>query len=795
MKLNRKWLNEEFVDLSHISDKEYVEKLTIFGQKVETWERMDAEIKNVIVGKVVSIVRHENSDHMWVCQVDVGGEEPVQIVTGAQNVKQGDLVPAALHNSYLPGGVHITKGKLRGEVSNGMLCGLEELGLTLNDFPNAILDGIWILNDEDCKVGDDINKVIGNDDTVVEFEITNNRPDCYSIIGLARESAAAFGLPMRHHEPVVKGSDAGSIYEKLDVEVPATELCNRYTSRMVTNVKIGPSPKWLRQRLRANGVRPINNIVDITNYVMLEYGQPMHAFDYRYVSSGKIVVREAEEGETLTTLDGNVRNLKAGMLVIADDARAIGLAGIMGGENSEIMDDTTTVVFESANFNGTSIRQTALALGMRTDASGKFEKNIDPMMTVPAVERACELVEMLGCGDVMDGIIDVLNYVPEARTVKLECDKINNLLGTAISREDMVKYLNNLEISVEGDDILVPSFRPDLVHMADIAEEVGRSFGYNEIPTTELKMATQGGYSPMMLLESKAGSLCRSLGFNEIITYSFVSPTIFDQIRLPQDSKLRNALKIQNPLGEDTSIMRTIALPSMLDILARNSAYHNKTAKLYEMAKIYLPVEGQTLPQEPKMLVLGSYGANETFFTLKGELEAIFKGLRIRKATYTAVKDNPSYHPGRCAKVTVDGQDVGFIGQVHPLVAANYDIDGDVYCAEINFTKLFDLQLPDATYTPLPKYPSVNRDLSFLCDETVTVADVTDVITASAGKLLRGVKLFDIYRGTGIPEGKKSMAFSLELRADDRTLTDADSEGVMSKVLAALGEKLGAVLR
>ena len=795
MNLNRKWLNEEFVDLSHVSDKEYVETMTIFGQKVETWERMDAEIKNVVVGKVVSIVRHENSDHMWVCQIDVGGEEPVQIVTGAQNVKQGDLVPAALHNSYLPGGVHITKGKLRGEVSNGMLCGLEELGLTLNDYPNAILDGIWILNDEDCQIGDDINKVIGNDDTIVEFEITNNRPDCYSIIGLARESAAAFGLPMRHHEPVVKGSDAGSIYEKLDVEVPATELCNRYTSRMVTNVKIGPSPKWLRQRLRANGVRPINNIVDITNYVMLEYGQPMHAFDYRYVSSGKIVVREAEDGETLTTLDGNVRNLKAGMLVIADDERAIGLAGIMGGENSEIMDDTTTVVFESANFNGTSIRQTALALGMRTDASGKFEKNIDPMMTVPAVERACELVEMLGCGDVMDGIIDVLNYVPEARTVKLEPEKINNLLGTDISREDMVKYLNNLEIPVEGDDILVPSFRPDLVHMADIAEEVGRSFGYNEIPTTELKMATQGGYSPMMLLESKAGSLCRSLGFNEIITYSFVSPTIFDQIRLPKDSALRNAMKIQNPLGEDTSIMRTIALPSMLDILARNSAYHNKSAKLYEMAKIYLPVEGQTLPQEPKMLVLGSYGASETFFTLKGELEAIFKGLRVQKATYTAVKDNPSYHPGRCAKVAVGGVDVGYIGQVHPLVAQNYDIDGEIYCAEINFTKLFDLQLPDVTYTPLPKYPTVNRDLSILCDEAVTVADAVDVITASAGKLLRDVNLFDIYRGTGIPEGKKSMAFSLELRADDRTLTDSDSETVMSKVLTALGEKLGASLR
>ena len=795
MKLNRKWLNEEFVDLSSVSDKEYVETLTVFGQKVETYERMDAEIKNVVVGKVVSIVRHTNSDHMWVCQVDVGQEEPVQIVTGAQNVHEGDLVPTALHNSWLPGGVHITKGKLRGEKSNGMLCSFAELGLTQNDLPGAYADGIWILNDENCKPGDDINLVIGNDDTVVEFEITNNRPDCYSIIGLARESAAAFGKEMKHHEPQVKGSDAGSIYDHLDVEVPATELCNRYSSRMVANVKIGPSPKWLRQRLRANGVRPINNIVDITNYVMLEYGQPMHAFDYRYVASGKIVVREAEEGETLTTLDGNVRNLKAGMLVIADDTKPIGLAGIMGGENSEIMDDTTMVVFESANFNGTSIRQTALALGMRTEASGKFEKNLDPMMTIPAVQRACELVEMLECGDVLDGTIDVINYVPEAKTLPLECDKINRLLGTEISKEEMVKYLNLLEIPVEGDTILVPSFRPDLNLMADIAEEVGRSYGYNEIPTTAFKTSTQGGYSPEMKLEAKTGTLCRGLGYSEIITYSFVSPTIFDQIRLPGDSPLRNALRIQNPLGEDTSIMRTIALPSMMDILSRNNAYHNKSVKLYEVAKIYLPTEGQVLPEEPKMLVLGTYGANETFFTLKGELEAIFAGLRLKKASYSAVKDTPSYHPGRCAKVTIDGIDVGVMGQVHPLVAKNYGIDVDVYCAEINFTKLLTLQLPDATYTPLPKYPSVTRDLSLICGEEITVAQAEDVISAAAGKLLRGVKLFDIYRGVGVPEGKKSMAFSLELRADDRTLTDTDSEAVVSKVLAALKEKLDAILR
>ena len=794
MKLNRKWINEEFVDLSAVSDKEFVEKLTIFGQKVETYERLDTQIKNVVVGKVLSIVRHENSDHMWVCQIDVGQDEPVQIVTGAQNVSQGDLVPAALHNSWLPGGIHITKGKLRGEVSCGMLCSLGELNLTVNDFPYAIEDGIWIIQ-EDCKPGDDINQVIGNDDTIVDFEITNNRPDCYSIIGLAREAAAAFGKEMKHHDPVVRGSNAGSIFEKLDVEVPAETLCNRYSSRMVTNVKIGPSPKWLRDRLRANGVRPINNIVDITNYVMLEYGQPMHAFDYRYVSSGKIVVREAEAGETLTTLDGNVRQLYPGMLVIADETKPIGLAGIMGGENSEILDDTTTVVFESANFNGTSIRQTALALGMRTESSGKFEKNLDPMMTVPALERACELVELLACGDVLDGIIDIINYVPEARGLPLEPEKINNLLGTKITREDMIEYLRLLEIPVEGDRIQVPSWRPDLNLMADIAEEVGRSYGYNEIPTTAFKTSTQGGYTPEMKFESKAGAVCRALGYSEIITYSFVSPAIFDRIRIPADSPLRNTLKIQNPLGEDTSIMRTTALPSMLDILSRNYAYHNKAAKLYEIAKVYIPTEGQTLPEEPKYLMLGTYGAGETYFSLKGELEAVFKGLNLSKARYAAEQSNPSFHPGRCARVSIDGVEVGYIGQIHPLVAQNYGIDSEVYCAQINFTKLLTLQLPEATYVPLPKYPAVTRDIAIICEEATTVAEIEDVICDAAGKLLRNTKLFDIYRGTGIPEGKKSMAFTLEIRADDRTLTDTDCEQVINKVLSALQEKLNAQQR
>lgn len=795
MKLNRKWLNEEFVDLSGVPDREFVETMTIAGQKVETYERLDAELRNVVVGRVVSITRHTNSDHMWVCQIDVGAGEPVQIVTGAQNVHEGDLVPVAQHNSWLPGGVHITKGKLRGEVSNGMLCSLKELGLTLNDFPYAIEDGIWILQ-EDCKPGDDINTVIGSDDTVVDFEITNNRPDCYSILGLAREAAAAFNKPMRHHDPVVRGGAAGELSELLEVEVPAEDLCRRYTARMVRNVKIAPSPKWLRQRLRANGVRPINNIVDITNYVMLEYGQPMHAFDYRYVGSGKIVVRRSEPGEALTTLDGNVRTLTPGMLVIADETKPIGLAGIMGGENSEIMDDTVDVVFESANFNGTSIRQTALALGMRTEASGKFEKNIDPLLTLPAVDRACELVELLGAGEVMDGVIDVLNDIPEPRTIELEPDRINALLGTDISEADMVEYLRRLEIPVEGHEIRVPSWRPDLVGMADIAEEVGRLFGYNNIPTTTFRgAATEGGYTEAMKLENRAGSLCRSLGYSEILTYSFVSPSIFDQIRLPEDSSLRNAMRIQNPLGEDASIMRTVALPSMLAILARNNAYHNDAVKLYELAKVYLPKPGQILPDEPKHLVLGTYGEHEDFFKMKGEIEAFLRGMNVPEARYTAEKHDPTFHPGRCARVSVGGVDLGCFGQIHPLVARSYGIDGEIFAAELNFTALLSLQLPEKTYTPLPKYPAVTRDIAVVCDEAVTVAALSDCIRAAGGKLLRSVELFDIYRGKGIASGSKSAAFRLTLRADDRTLTDADSDGVVSAVLAALEKELNAKLR
>ena len=607
-----------------------------------------------------------------------------------------------------------------------------------------------------------MNVVIGNDDSIVEFEITNNRPDCYSLIGLARETAAAFNVPMKHHEPVVKGGAEGNLCDLLDVDVQADDLCPRYTARMVRNVKIAPSPKWMRQRLRSAGIRPINNIVDITNYVMVEYGQPMHAFDYRYVKGGKIVVRRAGADKTLTTLDGNVRVLQPDMLVIADETKPVGLAGVMGGENSEIVADTVDVVFESANFLGSSIRKTALALGMRTDASAKFEKDIDPMLTVPAVNRACELVELLGAGEVMDGMIDVLNYVPQPVTVKLEPERINALLGTNISEADMIEYLHREEVPVVDGMIQVPSWRPDLRVMADIAEEVARYYGYNNIETTLMRGATtMGGYSDEQKLENAAGAAARALGYSEIITYSFVSPSSFDAIRIPADSPLRKTVKLVNPLGEDTSIMRTVILPSMLDILSRNFAFKNKGVKLYEIGKIYLPVEGEKLPNEPKRMIFGTYGEHENFFTLKGEVDALLEQLNVHPATYVADTKNPSYHPGRCADIMIDGKKLGVIGQIHPLVAEGYGISGEVYVAELDFTGLQSALAPERVFHSLPKFPTVSRDLALVCDEAMTVGMLEACIKKAGGKLLRSIQLFDIYRGPGIAPGQKRVSRSV----------------------------------
>ena len=798
MLLSRKWLNE-FVSVD-AADKDFAESMTLSGSKVEITSVEGEGIQNVVVGKILSLERHPNSDHMWICMVDVGKASPIQIVTGAQNLNVGDLVPAALDDSYLPGGVHITAGKLRGEESNGMLCSLKELGLTVHEFPYAIEDGIFVLStDPDLAdkltVGEDIRTAIGLDDHVVEFEITPNRPDCLSVIGLAREAAATYDRPLKLHEPVVKGGAEGSLADLLDVETEASDLVPRYTARMVRNVKIAPSPLWLRERLRANGVRPINNIVDITNYVMLEYGQPMHAFDYRYVKGGKIIVRRAQDGEALTTLDGNLRKLTSNMLVIADEHRAVGLAGVMGGENSEIVDDTVDVVFESANFDGTTIRKTALALGMRTEASAKYEKGLDPMNTFPAVQRACELVELLGAGEVVDGVIDILNYVPQPRVLVLEPEKINALLGTDILKDEMVAILKKLDFTVDGDHVVVPSWRGDVEGMADLAEEVARFHGYNKIPVTLMRgQTTLGGFSKEEQLERTLGQACRSMGYSEIITYSFISPTWYNKIRWANDDTRRNSFKIMNPLGEDTSIMRTTTLPSMLDILTRNYNYRNQNVQLYEVGRIYLPGGKDGLAVEKKMLTMGAYGSTD-FFAMKGAVQAILKELRISGVQFRAETENPSYHPGRCAAVWCDDVCLGVFGQVHPLTARNFGVEEAMYCAELSLDALAQVKGPDPEYVPLPKFPAVTRDIAVVCADGVTVGALEDCIRRGAKGLLKEVTLFDVYRGVGIPLGKKSVAFNLVLRADDRSLTAEEADADVKSILTALETELGAVLR
>ena len=896
MNLSRKWLNE-FVTVD-AGDREFAEAMTLSGSKVEITEDLGAEISNVVVGKLLSMERHPDSDHMWVCQVDVGAEEPVQIVTGAWNIHPGDLFPVALHKSTLPGGKKIEKGKLRGVVSNGMFCGLSELGLDerdfpyaaitaaalLNDyhpldkekpsipadiqpgdkvfgtvicgkvldvetvaygiydvklnvggaevgissrcrnlhagdlvayntktesictlvdlhaqqaeFPHCIEDGIFVLNEEGLTVGEDIKPVIGMDDHVVEFEITPNRPDCLSVIGLAREAAATFRQELRLHPPEVKGGAAGTLTELLHVETPAADLCPRYTARMVRNVKIAPSPKWMRERLRAMGVRPINNIVDITNYVMLEYGQPMHAFDYRYVQGGKIIVRRAEEGEQLTTLDGKEHTLTRNHLVIADDTRAVGLAGIMGGLNSEIVEDTVDVVFESANFDGTCIRKGALALGMRTEASAKFEKGLDPLNTLPAVERACELVELLGAGEVVDGVIDIVNHSYEPTVITLEPDRINGLLGTDVDKDEMVRILEKLDFTVDGDRVTVPSWRGDVKEMADLAEEVARFHGYNQIPCTLMRgQTTQGGYSKTQQLEQRLGALCRACGYDEIITYSFISPTYYDKIRWAADDARRESFKILNPLGEDTSIMRTTTLPSMLEILTRNWNYRNKSAKLYELGRIYLPGGEDGLAKEPKILSMGAYGEDMDFFAMKGVIEEILDDIRAEDVHYETCSDNPSYHPGRCATVWVGDTYVGVFGQIHPLTADNYGVDGELYCAELRFDALFGAMGADPEYVPLPKFPSISRDIAVVCGKEITVGKLEAAIRKGAKGLLKEVTLFDVYAGPGVPEGKKSVAFNLMLRADDRSLTGEEADEDLQSILKTLETDCGAVLR
>jgi len=795
MNLSKNWL-ADYVDVSDVAVKDYCDRMTDTGSKVECFEELGENIQNVVIAKIIKITPHENSDHLQICQVDIG-KEVVQIVTGAQNVFEGAIVPAAIPVAKLPGDITIKAGKLRGVESNGMLCSIGELELTEHDMPGKEPNGILILDDEYAdKIGMDIRDALMLKDTVVEFEITSNRPDCLSVIGLARESAVSFGREFKKPTPSVNcANDGDKISNYLSVAIDAPDLCQRYMARVVKNVKIAPSPLWLRMRLRASGVRPINNIVDITNYVMLEYGQPMHAFDYTCLDGSSIIVRRAADGEQFMSLDDQEHTLDNSMLVIADSKKAVALAGVMGGANSEIKDTTATVVFESACFLGTSVRVTAKKNGMRTESSARYEKGLDPENCYAGLERACELVELLGAGEVVNDIIDVYPGKKPLTVLDFAPETINKFLGTDIPASEMISILETLECKVDGDKITIPSFRADLACMNDIAEEVARIYGYNNIVSTRIKAeTTQGGRTPKHKFEVDVENAMCGMGLDQIQTFSFISPKFYDKIRLPADSALRNSVVISNPLGEDTSIMRTTALPSMLEIVARNYNFNNANVKLFEVATVYIPTTPDKLPDENKVLSVGMYG-NCDFYTVKGVCESILKLAQIKDFTIKACSDNVSFHPGRCAKIYVGAKELGIFGEVHPLTLKNYDVDTPVYAAELDFDAIFAMMDPNKVYTPLPKYPATTRDFSFVCEETLEVGTIFAEVKNAGGKLIEDISLFDIYRGPQVGENKKSVSIRVTLRAADRTLTVEEAEKVSAKILKGLQNELGIALR
>lgn len=795
MDLSMKWL-ADFIP--HKFDiKEFCSAMTMSGSKVEEYRPEGADISNVVVGKIISKEKHENADALFVCQVDIGKAEPIQIVTNAKNVQPDDLVPVALDGAVLPEG-KIKKCKMRGVPSFGMFCGLETLGLTEHDFPYADPDGVFVI-EEDCKIGEDIHTAIGLDDTTVEFEITSNRPDCLSVLGLAREASATFDIPLEYKKPVFSGIDE-DINSQLKIDVLNTEKCPHYTAGIVKNVKIEPSPRWMRERLRASGVRPINNLVDITNYVMLEYGQPMHAFDKRYVEGGHIVVRNAENGEKITTLDGVERNLSEEMLIIADDKKPIAVAGVMGGEYSGIMNDTTEVVFESAYFEPVQVRRTAKKLGMRTEASARYDKGLDPTSQKTILERAFELVELLGAGTPVKSIIDVDNNTAKPSEVEFDSEWINNFLGTDISREEQVRYLESLEFKIDGHKAIAPSYRIDIEWKADIAEEVARLYGYDKIPSTIIKGVANAKLTDEQKFTRTLRSTMTSLGYYGILTYTFVSPKYFDKIALPEDSGLRKTITIMNPLGEDTSVMRTTTLPSMLEILAVNYNNRNASAKLFEVSKEYIPTEEGKLPYEPLRLTFGAYGDNVDFFELKGVVEEILEKSGIydyevvRMTETDAFDEKSAFHPGRSAVIIKDGEAIGYFGEIHPSVQKTYGFDTKVYAAKFNIPEMMKVNSSEKVYEELPKFPATTRDLSVICDESLPVGKIKEAIKSASGKLLEDVQLFDVYQGKQIEEGKKSVSYSVKLRSKESTLTDEQADSVMKKILKALST-IGAELR
>ncbi|KOA20235.1 phenylalanine--tRNA ligase beta subunit [Clostridium homopropionicum DSM 5847] len=792
MKVPVNWL-KDYVDIN-VSPKDLADALTLSGSKVEEVIVTGDVVDNVVTGKIIKLEKHPEAERLSICQVDIGKDETIQIVTAATNMKEGDIVPTALHGSTLADGTKIKKGKLRGEVSNGMFCSEEELGIA-GDEP---VHGLMILPTE-TPIGKDIKEVVNMQKAIIDFEITSNRPDCLSIIGIARETAATLGKTYRLPNLNYKETCSDKIEGDIKVEV-RDSLCRRYMAKGIKNIEIKPSPQWMQERLIEAGVRPINNIVDITNFVMIEMGQPMHAFDRREISSNIIVVERAYDGEKFTTLDGEERILDSSMLNIKDGDTTIGLAGIMGGLNSEVKEDTKEVIFECANFDGTNIRISSKKLALRTEASGKFEKDLDPNLTEMALARACALVEEIGAGEIMEGTIDIYPEKIESHILKVDSSWINKFLGINISKEDMKEYLERLDLktSIENEDLVitVPTFRSDINIKEDVAEEIARIYGYNKVPSTIPSTQTEkAGKSHKQILSSKLVDTLIASGLNQAITYSFVSPKVFDKVLIKSDSALRKVVAIKNPLGEDYSIMRTTTIPSIMEALSRNYARNNEIVRLFEIGKIYLPKEDpKELPEERNILTIAMYGEAD-YYDIKGIVENVLVSLGIENAKFQRETNNDSYHPGKTASIVIKKEQAGVVGEIHPEVAENYEVEESCYIAEINLDVLFRYAKLDKKYIPLPKFPAVTRDLAVIVDENILVQDIEDIIKNQGGAILESAKLFDVYRGKQIPEGKKSIAYSFVYRGENKTLTDNEVNKVHDRILKALENKLGAELR
>lgn len=802
------WL-KDYTDVN-VDTKEFCDRMIMSGSNLETCEHFCKEMENVVVGKIEKIEKHPDADKLVVCMINVGKEEPVQIVTGAPNVFEGAYVPVALHKSRIPGPLHgkekeeggtkITKGKLRGVESFGMLCSAGELGFDDKVVPVAHKDGIWIL-EEEYPLGQDFAEALGLKQAVVDFEITPNRPDCLSMVGMAREAAATFGETLKYPDTTCTAETEKQAKDFIQVEIKNPDLCRRYTARIVTDVKIGQSPWWLQKRLMYAGMRPINNIVDITNFVMLEYGQPIHAFDIRQLHDNRIVVECAQEGEKFTTLDNTERTLTEDMLLIKDGQRGVAIAGVMGGLNSEIEEDTTTILIESANFNGDSIRATSKKLGLRTEASSRFEKGIDPNLCQDAADRVCRLIEILGCGKVASGTVDVYPKTFEAPTVDVRVDRINKVLGIDLPAEEMKRIFESLEMKVEGDGpvlkVTAPTVRMDMLTEVDFIEEVARMYGYDKLPTTLPKGNSESGKSPERTLADMARDTLCSMGLNEVQTYSFVSPKGVDDVRIAEDSWERAFVKILNPLGEENSVMRTILTPNMLEVLGRNYSRNIETVKAFEIGSTFTTnfIRPEDLPDEQTGLAVGLYGKDADFFTLKGMITELMKVLGVPELTFTAESEYGVYHPGRCARISVGDEELGIMGEIHPDVAEKFGIGTRSYCCELFFDSVIRHANIEKEYTPLPKYPSTSRDIALLVDEDVQVGEIQSVIREQGKPILEKVQLFDVYRGKQVAEGKKSVAFALTYRDKDKTLTDEDVAKVHERVLEALKEKINATLR